>query len=242
MFNIFQKKTHNINDLIHEGFIDIHSHILPGIDDGVKNLNESLELISLLSNAGFKKIIGTPHSYPGLYDNTNNTINNSFMAVKKKYKGPCDLAYASEYMLDFSLIDKAEKKTLLTLKDNIILVEMSYIDAPKNLYDIIFSLITNGYTPLLAHPERYRFYFNDFNNYFKLKDVGCKFQLNLLSTTGYYGSQVFKISNKLLENNMIDFVGSDIHNKIHASQLSRKVRIKNIKKLEKSIEANNYFS
>ena len=142
-------------------------------------------------------------------------------------------------MLDGSLLKRIEEKSLLTLKDNYVLVEMSFLSAPNDLYEILFQLKLNGYTIILAHPERYRFLFIDFKEYFKLQKVGCKFQLNLLSVTGYYGDDIAKISNELLRNNLINFVGSDIHSKKHINFMNKRIKIDEIEKLKNAIEANN---
>ena len=242
MFNILRNKKPNLTDIIHKNYVDIHSHILPGVDDGAKEIGESIKMINDMSSLGFKKIIATPHTYPGLYENTNDTIFKSFKTLKKELNSDFLVDYASEYLLDFSLIEKSEKKNLLTLKENYVLVEMSYMGAPIRLDDIIFSILTNDYIPVLAHPERYRFFFNDFNLYKKLKKYGFKFQINLLSTTGYYGPEVLKITNKLLENKMVDFVGSDIHNSKHIEIIKgKRVLIKNIRELENCIIANDFF-
>ena len=235
MFNLFRKKP-ILADLIPEGFVDIHSHILPGIDDGAKDVEESLSLISQMKEMGFSKIIGTPHTYQGLYDNTNESIRDSFNLLKKKLKEDIEIDYGSEYMIDGSLLKRIEDESLLTLKDNYVLVEMSFISAPNDLYEIIFQLILNNYTPILAHPERYTFLFNNFDEFVKLKKVGCNFQLNLLSTTGYYGKDVVKLTDRILKNNMIDFVGSDIHRQKHIDCFQNKVKIKEIGKLKNAIE------
>ena len=105
--------------------------------------------------------------------------------LKKNLKEDIEIGYGSEYMIDGSLLKRIEERSLLTLKDNYVLVEMSFISHPNDLYEILFNIVVNEYIPVLAHPERYRFLFNNFNEYYKLKDVGCKFQLNLLSTTGF---------------------------------------------------------
>lgn len=241
MFNIFSRTKPKLIDLIPKNFVDIHSHILPGVDDGAKNIEESLELIEKMKKIGFSKVVCTPHTYPGLYDNTNKTIEKSFNLLKK-HKIKLELDYASEYMLNESLIEKAEKKSLLPIKENYILVEMSFISEPLNLFDIIFHLQINGYNPILAHPERYRFWFDNFNKFKKLKDIGCCFQLNLCSLTGYYGKDVALFSDKLLGENLVDFLGSDIHSKKHINELSNRLRIKNLKMLDKAFDKNFYFS
>ena len=239
MFKIFKRIKPKLSELIPKNFVDIHSHVLPGIDDGAKNVEESILLLSEMKRLGFGKIIATPHTYPGLYENDNNSIETSFNLIRDKID--VQISYGSEYMIDQSLILKAEKKTLLTIKENYVLVELSYLSAPYNLDEIIFQIQINDYTPIIAHPERYRFYHNDFEKYYELERKGCKFQMNLLSITGYYGMDVLKISEKLLEKGYINFVGSDIHNIQHINGFSRKIKINNLKNLEKAINNNFIF-
>lgn len=243
MFNIFRKAKPKLSDLIPKNFVDIHSHVLPGIDDGAKNIEESLELIEKMKKIGFSKVVCTPHTYPGLYDNTNKTIQKSFNLLRK-HKIKLKLDYASEYMLNQSIIEKAEKKSLLTIKENYILVEISFISEPLNLFDIIFHLQINGYYPILAHPERYRYLFHKKSNFHKLKKSGCLFQMNFNSIIGYYGEDVRKISEYLLSQNMVDFIASDIHNKNHINMIvEKKIKLKNINinKLEGIFQKSEVF-
>ena len=232
IFNLFKSKP-TLKELIPKGFIDIHSHILPGIDDGAKNLMESVELIKEMKKMGFSKIIGTPHTYPGVYNNNNNSIEKSFNKLNNELKNKNILRYASEYMIDSYLIEKASEKSLLTIKDNYVLIEMSFVSEPINLHEIIFEININGYTPILAHPERYTFLFDDFKKFYNLKKMGCYFQINLLSATGYYGKKIVEITQKLIKNNMIDFAGSDIHNLRHINEFDKTIQIKNWNELEK---------
>ncbi len=236
IFNLLKSKP-TLKELIPKGFVDIHSHILPGIDDGAKNIEESIELISEMKKLGFSKIYGTPHSYPGLYDNTTESIKGSFEKLIKEIPENINIDYASEYMLDKSLIEKAKNKTLLCIKDNYVLVEMSFISEPIGLYDIIYEIKVNGYVPILAHPERYLFL--DIKDFYKLKRFGCLFQANLLSTTDYYGVSIRKKLDLLLKNKLIDFAGSDIHNMRHVLAFDNKVNSKEILKLNQAIEKNN---
>ena len=238
IFNLFKSKP-TLQDLIPEGFVDIHSHILPGIDDGAKNLKDSLYLISKMEKMGFSKIVATPHTYHGLYNNSNKSIADAFNKLKINLKSNIEVTYASEYMIDNSLIDRAKKKDLLCVRDNYVLIEMSYLSAPNNLYEVIYELKVNGYFPIMAHPERYYFLHNNFKEYQKLKKFGCFFQINLLSATGYYGSEVSSCLDKLFSTGLVDFVGSDIHKDLHINGFERKVRIKNKKLLEKCIIRNN---
>ena len=112
-FNLFKSKPF-LSELIPKGFVDIHSHILPGIDDGAKNVEESILIIKKMKELGFSKIIGTPHTYHGLYNNTNQTINNAFKKLKGKIPNGIEISYASEYLIDKSIINDAkEKKTIM---------------------------------------------------------------------------------------------------------------------------------
>ena len=241
IFNLFKEKP-TLKELIPKGSVDIHSHILPGIDDGANNLKESIKLVSEMRNIGFDKIITTPHTYEGLYNNTPITIKNSFKLLPKDMIKENKIEYASEYLIDSYVIESIDNKSILCLKENHVLLEMSYINKHNNLYEIIHYVLINGYIPVLAHPERYIYFHENFNEYKKLKRVGCKLQLNLLSVTGYYGKNILYISEKLLKNNLIDFVGSDIHNLNHCNQFEKKVLISNLKNLEKAISSNNFFS
>ena len=235
IFNIFKSKP-TLSELIPNGFVDIHSHILPGIDDGSKNVEESLDLISKMQKLGFSKIIGTPHTYQGVHNNTSETIKSSYNKLKSNLNPDVNITYASEYMIDSSLLIKAKSGDLLTLKDKYILVEMSYAGAPKNLHEILFEICLEGFIPVIAHPERYRFFFKNKNKFELLRNIGCKFQINLFSLIGYYGNDVVNNSNFLLENELIDFVGSDIHKINEINNFNEKILVSKIEKIEKSIE------
>ena len=240
IFNLLKSKP-TLKELIPEGFVDIHSHILPGIDDGAKNIKESLELIEKMNEMGFSKIIGTPHTYPGLYENTNESIKKSFEKLNNKIQTNTNIGFASEYMLDNTIIERAQNKKLLCLKDNYVLVEMSFISEPLGLYEIIYEIKVNGYIPILAHPERYMF-INRLKKYHKLKKFGCLFQANLLSLTNYYGQGVRKNLERLINEGLIDFVGSDIHNIKHIFAFEKKISFKNMDKLNELIQNNSKFN
>ena len=240
IFKLFKSKP-TLKEIIPNGFVDIHCHVLPGIDDGPNNSKQSENLITKMKNMGFSKIIATPHTYPGLHNNTIETIKNSYNKILKKQKIDVCIDYASEYLIDTYLIEKAEKKELITLKDKYVLLETSYMGAVNNLEDIIFQLRMNDYIPVIAHPERYRYLFEFKKKLFKLMDMGCKFQLNLLSTTGYYGKDIAYQADKLLGLDLIDYVGSDIHNENHIRNFDMKIKIKNLRKFEQTIK-NNIFS
>ena len=244
MISFFKPKARLI-DLIPVNYVDIHSHILPGIDDGAKTIEDSKFLIENMIEFGFSKIITSPHTIENIWNNTPKTISDALQYTKENLSElttKVDLRAASEYIMDDYFASLIDEGKLLTIKDNYVLVEMSYINPPIQLYDYIFKLQVAGYIPVLAHPERYVFYHSDFSNYAKLKKAGCLFQLNLLSVTGYYSKEVAKIAGQLLKNNMIDFVGSDFHHKNHIAWFSNPIIIKEITQLKKAAENNSFFN
>lgn len=241
----FLKPKARLIDLIPTNFVDIHSHILPGIDDGAKTIEDSKFLLENMIEFGFSKVITSPHTIENIWNNTPESISEALQFTKENLTDlttKVDLKAASEYIMDDYFVSLFEEKKLLTIKDNFVLVEMSYINPPIQLFDYIFKLQVAGYIPVLAHPERYIFYHSDFSNYAKLKKAGCYFQMNLLSATGYYGKEVAKIADELLKKDMIDFVGSDFHHKHHITSFSNPIIIKEIDQLKKAAENNCSFN
>jgi len=231
-----------INQFFPSDFVDIHSHFLPGIDDGAKTLTDSIELISTMRSYGIKNIITTPHILGTVWPNNSTIIKAKLKEVKEALITnniiDVKLNAAAEYIIDEHFYNLLEANDLLTLKDNFILVEMSYFNPPTNLYDILFEIRIKGYVPVLAHPERYLFYHNELSQYDKLKISGCKFQLNLLSLMGHYGKDIQKMAHYLLKKKYIDFVGSDTHSMYHLEQL-KKISNSNTLKLLTPILKNN---
>ena len=243
MFSFLKSKP-NLAALIPNNYVDIHSHVLPGIDDGAKNLKNSQFLLEAMIGFGFKKCITSPHTMANVYNNTIETINNAEERVDNELSDlakKLDLKAASEYFIDENFIENFKSNPLLTIKDNYVLVEMSFLNPPIQLHEYLFELQLAGYQPILAHPERYSFYHANFKEFEKLKKMGLKFQMNLLSSVGYYGPDVANISDKLLKADFIDFVGSDIHHKQHIDSFTRKVVIKETKAFEIAIENNQFF-
>lgn len=231
MFNLF-KKTAPLGNF---AFLntDMHSHLLPGIDDGAKDIDESLELISKLSAMGYKHLITTPHIMADLYPNTPAIITEKLKEVRKAISNAgidITLNAAAEYLMDEGFEPLLEEGDLLTLPGKRLLVEMSFISAPPKLEQYLFRLQTKGYRPLLAHPERYLFFRDDFNRYSELKERGCEFQLNLLSLTGYYGKPTRENAVALLKADMIDYLGTDLHHERHAEMLSGALEDRSIAK------------
>ena len=231
-----------------QGGIDIHNHLLPGIDDGAETLADTLALISAYNRNNITQIIATPHIMSGHYPNTKRSITEALKKTKKLLKenglNHIKITAAAEYMIDDYFEELLERDELLTLKENYVLIELSYYSPPINLYDLIYKLILKGYTPILAHPERYTFYHQDHESYKKLKELGCLFQLNLLSLTPYYGSEIMKTAKLLLKNGYIDFVASDIHNQNQLKTLKDCTICGNMQSLLKkcSLRTNELFS
>ena len=242
---LFFKKKIPLTDFFTDGFVDIHSHLLPGIDDGAKDMDTSIALLLKMTSYGIKNFITTPHVLGNVYPNSSEVIKQKLAAVKKelekrKIKG-ISIQAAAEYMLDEEFSALLDQKDILVLKDNYILVEMSYFSAPINLYELLFKIQLKGYKPVLAHPERYNFYHTDFKNYYKLKQAGCLFQLNLLSLTDQYGKGVQKTSEKLLKENLYDFVGTDTHHQNHLELLPKIGTKKTLEKIKHLLNNNNKF-
>jgi tyrosine-protein phosphatase YwqE len=237
MFSIFKRKENVQSNLesLDTIKVDMHSHILPGIDDGAQNIEESLALIECLVNKGFEQFICTPHVYKELYPNTTETIkaayDNLLPFVEKKFPH-VQIKFAAEYFMDDNFdaaIENNEK--LLTVFDNNVLVEHSFVQAPFDLKQKFFNLQMAGYNPIIAHPERYEFYMANKKAYHTLYDIGCILQVNLLSLIGYYGKAPMELSKYLIDNKLVKLVGTDIHNSRHIHGFNTFANNKHLKDL-----------
>tara|TARA_B100000965_G_scaffold248191_1_gene208489 strand:+ start:440 stop:1174 length:735 start_codon:yes stop_codon:yes gene_type:complete len=197
--------------------VDLHSHLIPGIDDGAKDLDDSVTIIKELINQGFSKIITTPHIMSDLYKNTPETIHSGLEILKRRLANDnieIDISAAAEYYVDYDFEQRIGNEKFLTFGEKYLLIEFSFLEAPRNMYDIIFKLQLEGYVVVLAHPARYQ-YFN-LKDYESLINRGVLFQLNLLSLIGYYSNQVKTNAKLLIDNKFVSFVGTDCHNLNHA--------------------------
>jgi len=234
--NLFKKKEvpSNLTDLsgLH---IDLHSHLIPGIDDGAKTIEDSIALIRGLRGLGFKKIITSPHIMSGGYNNTPEIILKGRDIVREAIKANnIDVEFDAwaEYYLDETIMPKIENKELLTMGDKYVLVELSYLIKSHNATSYFYSMITNGYKIVLAHPERYPYYHGDaFGEYHNLKDQGVFFQLNIASLTGTYGQSARQTAERMIDENMIDFVATDLHNERHLNYIRDAVKLPYLEKI-----------
>lgn len=221
MFDFFVKKKFLVDYL--DGFTDIHNHILPGIDDGAKTVAESMSLIQGMGAFGITNFICTPHIMENYYPNNRETIQSALSLVQNELKinniTHVRVQAAAEHMIDSGFELLVDSNSLMPISENYVLVEMSYLQASLNFEEAIKKLGDKGLFPIFAHPERYTYLRYDRGDYNRMKDLGMLFQLNLLSLSGYYGKDVHKKALALLEDNLIDFLGSDIHNQNHLNHL-----------------------
>lgn len=202
---------------------DMHSHLIPGIDDGSPDMQTSLQLIKGLADLGYSKLITTPHIMGDMYKNTKGDILSKLEVLQEAVKAaniPVEVHAAAEYFLD-EYVEQLIKKNepLLTISGNLILVEFSLANPSMMLKEILFDLQMKGYQPVIAHPERYIYLEHNKAFYDELKDIGCWFQLNLLALTGHYGKSVTQLANYLVKKDFYDLVGTDLHHNRHLEAL-----------------------
>lgn len=213
---------------------DMHSHIIPGIDDGAQTIEDSMIIVRGLYELGFRKLITTPHIMSDYYKNTPENIHAGLEKVRKAIAQEginITIDAAAEYYLDEQFIQKLNSPDVLTFGTNYLLFETSYINRPENLYSSIFAIQAKGLKPVMAHPERYPFFYEDFDEYKKLHDRGVLLQINTNSLTGYYSPAARMIAMKLIDNNLVDFIGTDCHHTKHLDFLKRCQNEKYLKKI-----------
>lgn len=212
-----QNKKQEVN-LSHIG-IDLHSHLIPGIDDGVETLEESVLMAQRMQNLGYQHIYTTPHVMWDCYKNTPDIILSGLEDVRLAVKNAgltIQIDAAAEYFIDEHFVEMLSSgQQLLTLPGKRLLVELPYSTPLMNASETLFYIIEKGYRPVLAHPERYTYFYSDPSIYKKLCDQGCELQVNILSLTNYYGENVHKMAEWLLKNGLITFLGTDAHRMQH---------------------------
>src|SRR5690554_3190533 len=216
--------------------VDMHSHLVPGIDDGSKSLEESVRLIRRLEGYGLKKLIITPHVMTEFYKNTPETIQSGLETLKAellKENIAIELDVAAEYYLDEIFLEKVtDGQPLMTFGNNHVLVETGFMSKPSMLLESFFQLEMAGYQPVFAHPERYLYLHHDAELLEAMIDRNISFQLNLLSITGYYSKPVKKFAEKLIDEGLVKLVGTDCHNEKYLDYMERLPDEKYFQKLQ----------
>lgn len=230
MFSFFKKKPKepkvSLSD-VEPLRVDMHSHLLPGIDDGAQNMEESITMLKGFEAMGYTKLITTPHIMSDFYRNTPEIILGKLELLREEARNQgiqLELEAAAEYYLDEGLMTKLKsKEPLLTFGDNYLLFETSYMNASSYLEQAVFMMQSQGYKPVMAHPERYTYWFGKFDEIVKVWEKGVHMQVNCLSLIGYYSKPSEMIAKDLINKNMATFLGSDCHRDKHR-ELLEKVR------------------
>lgn len=239
LFNFLKKKKPQKDflpvDISKHIQADMHSHILSGIDDGAKNINESIELIEGLIEIGFSQLLCTPHVMTDFYRNSTNTIERKLDVLRNELDRRninMPIEASAEYYFDEELVKRLKNKDILSFgKEKYLLFEFSYLNEHQNIFEILTDMLEAGYTPVLAHPERYPYYVLNPEKFIKLKSMGIKFQINLLSLSGNYGESAIYGANHLIDQNFVEFVGTDIHRKEHLQGLKKVLKNEHLHKL-----------
>ncbi|MDA3945120.1 MAG: capsular biosynthesis protein [Helicobacteraceae bacterium] len=203
---------------------DIHSHLIPGIDDGSQNMEDSISMIEAFVAQGYTKLITTPHIMSHRYPNSRAIILEGLSGLNRELEDrsiKIEVEAASEYYLDETVMELVEQREIMTFGDNYMLFEMSYVQPLHHLEEMLFEIKVAGYRPVLAHPERYLYMHEDFSKYERLKEKGVMFQVNIPSLGGYYSKAVQKIAKKIADAGMVDLLGSDAHKIKHLDALAK---------------------
>jgi protein-tyrosine phosphatase len=216
--------------------VDMHSHLIPGIDDGSKSLEDSILLIKRLYGYGLRKIITTPHVMTEYFRNTPEIIRLGLKELRTallKEELDIQVNAAAEYYIDEIFLEKIESgQELLTIHDNLVLVETGFMNKPQMLLEILFSLEMHGYKPILAHPERYHYLIKDSKLLHDLLDRDVYFQINLLSLTGFYSKPVQHFAELLIDQKSVRLFGTDCHNQRYLDMLETLPQSKYYEKIQ----------
>jgi len=219
---------------------DIHCHIIPGVDDGAPDITSSLFLLEQMADWGLKRVFASPHSTQDNFENTPQTLAQPFADLKDeaaKAGLALEIHHHMEYRLDEFFMCQLEADNIVCLPGKFLLIENSFAIEPWGLENIVYDLMSRGYKPVLAHPERYQYYSGRHRNrYTELHNLGLYFQINLLSLAGHYGKLERETALYLLKNNMVQFVGTDLHRTSHVESIRKYLRSSNYLKDLKLID------
>lgn len=238
LFNWLKKDNNHTNGIdLSVLHTDIHSHLIPGIDDGSPDMDTSLALLKELEMLGYKKIITTPHVKTEYFQNDVTKLDDLCERLRRaaRFEGiKLDIEVGAEHLLDEEVNQRIKNGQFKTFGDNYLLVELPFMFPPFGLDGYIFELQLAGYKLILAHPERYLYWLNDFNQFIRLKDSGVLFQVNIISLGNYYGKDVYNLAKKLIDNNMVELLGTDTHSAKHIEAVRKSCSSSLLKKLLES--------
>ena len=233
IFNFLGKKHNTDTTLFYD--TEVHCHILPGIDDGSPDVETSVALVQQLKNWGIQRIITTSHVTESTFENTPESIRQAYDKLRRALdeRGiEIEIKTSAEYRMDEYFLKQLQGGTIMSFPGNYLLIENSFFHTFWELRELVFELLLKGYTPMLAHPERYMYYHKTPQIYKELHDQGLLFQVNLLSLAGYYNPDVKEMAWKLLDNGMVDLIGSDMHHMQHAAHITKFIGSKEYEKLK----------
>jgi tyrosine-protein phosphatase YwqE len=233
-FGLFNKKSSLPPANLSVLKTDMHSHFIPGIDDGAKTMEDSLEMLMEMHALGYRKVVTTPHIMSDGYRNTPEIILSGLEKLKKAVKEAgidIEVEAAAEYYFDYDFEKSLPRQNKLTFGKNYLLWELSFLNKPDNINDVVFEMITQGYRPVLAHVERYPFWHQEYARYEDLVSRGVLLQLNINSISGQYGPPTKKAAEWLIDNGMISFLGTDCHHMGHLEILKKTLKEKYMHKI-----------
>lgn len=213
---------------------DIHSHLIPGIDDGSQSMDQTIAMLAKFEMMGFEKVITTPHIMSDLFPNTPKIILEGLEKVREEIHSlgmNIAIEAAAEYYFDETLLPKIKKKELLTFGDQYVLIEFGFHSPPQYLDELFYDLQSSGYRIVIAHFERYLYYLGSVDKAIEWRQKGINIQLNLNSLLGNYGPEIRKQAEALIDNHAIDFVGTDCHRIEHLGLLEETIKLKYFHKL-----------
>lgn len=236
MFNFFRKKKEDVKLFYHT---DVHCHILPGVDHGAKNIQNGIELLKANMDMGIDRVILTSHVTSETFENTPETLQTAFETFKEAVKEAgldVEMHLSAEYRMDDYWQKEYAAGHIIPMPGNYILLENSFVQELIGSDQMMFDLMCKGYKPILAHPERYPYWAHNRERYEKMHNTNLKFQINILSFTGYFGSSARDTANWLVKNGMVDMLGSDMHNLEHAEIIKDFLRSKEWRKISEKLQ------
>lgn len=213
---------------------DMHSHLIPGIDDGSKSMDETIAMLIKFKELGYNKVITTPHIMSDVYRNTPEIIQNGLKNIREELKRinlSIEIEAAAEYYFDETLFQKLETNDLLTFSNNHVLIEFSFSSPPQNQESLFYDMRIKGFKPVIAHFERYLYFHGSVDQAQEWREKGLLIQMNVNSLFGHYGVDVKKQAEKLVDSGQVDLLGTDCHRIDHLNTLEQNLNSKYLRKV-----------